>query len=64
MVAEVDYGNGKKVKILGNPIKMSEIDEEVFKAPPRLGEDTEQILTDILRYSPEDIEGLRHQKVI
>jgi len=64
MVAEVDYGNGKKVKILGNPIKMSEIDEEVFKAPPRLGEDTEEILTDILKYSPEDIEELRHQKTI
>ncbi len=64
MVVETDYGNGKKVKILGNPIKMSEIDEEVFKAPPRLSEDTEQILTDILKYSPEDIEELRHQKII
>jgi crotonobetainyl-CoA:carnitine CoA-transferase CaiB-like acyl-CoA transferase len=61
---ETDYGNGKKVKILGNPIKMSEIDEEVFKAPPRLSEDTEQILTDILKYSPEEIEELRNGKII
>jgi len=64
MVTDVDYGNGRTVKILGNPVKMSEVDEEVFKAPPRLGQDTEQILTDILGYSPEDIEGLRHQKII
>ena len=64
MVVEVDYGNNKRLKILGNPIKMSEIDEEVFKAPPRLGEDTEEILTDILAYSPEAIEELRHQKII
>jgi len=64
MVVETDYGNGKKLKILGNPIKMSEIDEEIFKAPPRLGEDTEQILKDILKYSPKEIEELRNGKII
>ena len=64
MVAEVDYGNDKKVKILGNPIKMSEIDEDVFKAPPRLGEDTDQILTNLLQYSPGEIEELRKLKII
>lgn len=64
MVPEIDYGEGKKLKIIGNPIKMSEIDEEVFKAPPRLGEDTESILTGLLDYSPEDVEVLRKRKVI
>lgn len=64
MVAEVDYGNDKKVKILGNPIKMSEIDEDVFKTPPRLGEDTDQILTNLLQYSPGEIEELRKLKII
>jgi CoA:oxalate CoA-transferase len=64
MVAEVEYGNGAKLKILGNPIKMSEIDQEVFKAPPRLGEDTEDVLKRILRYSPHEIEDLRSQKII
>ena len=64
MVAEVDYGSGNKLKILGNPIKMSEIDQEAFKAPPRLGEDTEDILKSILRYSPHEIEELRSQKII
>jgi crotonobetainyl-CoA:carnitine CoA-transferase CaiB-like acyl-CoA transferase len=64
MVTKVDYGHDKKVKILGNPIKMSEIDEDVFKAPPGLGEDTEQILTNFLQYSPEEIEELRKLKII
>jgi CoA:oxalate CoA-transferase len=64
MVVEIDYGKEKKLKILGNPIKMSETDEEVFKAPPRLGEDTERILTNVLQYSPEEIEELRQQKII
>jgi CoA:oxalate CoA-transferase len=64
MVVEINYGNGKKLKILGNPLKMSEIDQEVFKVPPRLGEDTEQILAQILSYSPEKIEELRRQSII
>ncbi len=64
MVVEVDYGNEKKLKILGNPIKMSEVDQEVFKTPPRLGEHTEQILEELLGYSPEEIEELREGKVI
>jgi len=64
MVAEVEYGNDAKLKILGNPIKMSEIDQEVFKAPPKLGEDTEDVLKRFLRYSPHEIEELRSQKII
>jgi CoA:oxalate CoA-transferase len=64
MVIEINYGNDKNIKILGNPLKMSEIDQEVFKAPPRLGEDTGQILAKILSYSPEKIEELRRQGII
>ena len=64
MVVEIDYVNDKKLKIVGNPIKMSEIEQEVFKKPPRLGEHTGEILTKILHYSPEIIEELRQQKII
>jgi CoA:oxalate CoA-transferase len=64
MVVEIDYVNDKKLKIVGNPIKMSEIEQEVFRRPPRLGEHTEEILKKILHYSPETIEELRQQKII
>jgi CoA:oxalate CoA-transferase len=64
MVVELDYGNDKKLKIVGNPIKMSEVEQEVFKRPPRLGEHTEEILTRILNYSPETLEELKRQKII
>lgn len=64
MVVEIKYGSDKNFKIVGNPIKMSEIDEEIFEPPPRLGEDTEQILTAILNYSPEKIEELRRTSII
>lgn len=64
MVVEIDYGKEQKLKIVGNPIKMSEVEQEVFKRPPRLGENTEEVLTRILKYSPETIGELRQQKII
>jgi crotonobetainyl-CoA:carnitine CoA-transferase CaiB-like acyl-CoA transferase len=64
MVAGVEYEGGKKLKILGNPIKLSEVEQEVFRRPPRLGEHTEAILRNLLNYSTEEIEELRRQKVI
>ncbi len=64
MVVEIEYLNGRKLNILGNPIKMSEMEQEVFKRPPLLGEHTEQILKNVLRYSPTMIEELRRDKII
>jgi crotonobetainyl-CoA:carnitine CoA-transferase CaiB-like acyl-CoA transferase len=64
MVVEIDYGKEQKLKIVGNPIKMSEVEQEVFLKPPRLGEHTEEVLTGILNYSPETIKELRQQKII
>lgn len=64
MLVEVEYANNKKLKILGNPIKMSEIEQEKFKRPPYLGEHTGEILSELLQYSPEQIEELRSRKVV
>jgi formyl-CoA transferase len=52
------------MKVVGNPIKMSEIEQEVFRRPPRLGEHTEEILKTILDYSPETIEELKQRHII
>jgi CoA:oxalate CoA-transferase len=59
MVPEIDYGNGRKLKVIGNPIKMSEIGQERFTPAPKLGENTEEILRELLGYSDEDVEKLR-----
>ena len=64
MVVEVEYENEKKLKILGNPIKMSEVEQEVFKRPPYLGEHTEEILRERLNYSPEQIKDMKTAKVV
>ena len=64
MVAEIDYGNGKRLKTLGNPIKMSEVDQQVFEPPPHLGEDTKHILATVLNYSDEEIAELEREQII
>ena len=64
MVVEVEYEGKKKLKILGNPIKMSEVEQEVFKRPPYLGEHTEEILRELLNYSPEQIKDIKNGKVV
>jgi crotonobetainyl-CoA:carnitine CoA-transferase CaiB-like acyl-CoA transferase len=63
-VVEVAYENEKKLKIVGNPIKMSEVEQEVFKRPPYLGEHTEEILRERLHYSPEQIKEMKNAKVV
>ena len=64
MVSEVDYGNGKRLKVVGNPIKMSEIEREQFLPAPHLGQHTEEILTRLLNCSSEQVRALREQKII
>ena len=63
MVPEIDYGEGKRLKVIGNPIKMSEIEEEKFDPAPRLGQDGEAILKELLHYSQEEIETLQSQNL-
>jgi crotonobetainyl-CoA:carnitine CoA-transferase CaiB-like acyl-CoA transferase len=62
MVVEVERG-GQKVKVLGNPIKMSK-NEEIFTAPPKLGGNTDEVLDAWLGYPGKQIEKLRQGSVI
>ncbi|MHC1760006.1 MAG: CaiB/BaiF CoA transferase family protein [Negativicutes bacterium] len=62
MVVEVER-NGQKVKVLGNPIKLSR-NEEIFNAPPKLGGNTDEVLETWLGYSKDQIEKLKHSAVV
>jgi formyl-CoA transferase len=44
--------------VVGSPIKLGESDP-VYMAPPRLGEHTLQILSDLLGYEEKKIAALR-----
>ncbi len=53
-----------KNKMVGNPIKMSEIGEEVFEGAPTLGQHTDEILSKYLCYSKEQIDDLKMNKIL
>jgi len=64
MVIEVDLDKETKVKLVGNPIKGSGIKGEVFNPPPRIGQDTAEILESLLSFSQEKIAELRDEGII
>ena len=53
-VVEVDHPTRGKYLTVGNPIKMSDSVTEVTRSP-LLGEHTEEILTQVLGYSTDDV---------
>lgn len=62
MVITVDH-DGEPVKLLGNPIKLSGY-EQKYACPPHLGQNSDEILTDILGYGREKIEQLRQSGAV
>ncbi len=65
MLVEVEQPGIGKIKIAGNPIKISGMEEEIAPDPaPLVGEHTELILKQYLCYTDEQIKNLREEKVI
>jgi len=63
MIVPIDYVLGGKIKLAGNPIKMSGA-EPVYKSPPAFGQHTEEVLSRLLGYSEAKIAELKNEKVI
>ena len=59
MVVTVAHHDGGEVQMPGNPVKMSAVAEETFAPPPLLGQQTDEILRDLLDKSESDIAELR-----
>jgi len=62
MMPGIDH-HGKEIKAPGNPIKMSDL-AETFDAPPDFGEHSEEILSNLLGYSSEEIATLKKENVV
>ena len=64
MVVEVDHRSLGKVPIVNRAIKFPGDRQPVPTAPPVLGQHTEEILKDILKLTPEQIEALRVSGIV
>jgi crotonobetainyl-CoA:carnitine CoA-transferase CaiB-like acyl-CoA transferase len=50
--------------VVANPVRMASHDTTAAKAPPLLGEDTDEVLTGLLALSPTEVSGLRRAGVV
>ena len=64
MVVDLYHPNGKKTQGPGNPIKMSRTNEESYSAAPLIGQHTDQVLSEILNMSAEQIEQLKNKGIV
>ncbi|MCX6267572.1 MAG: CoA transferase [Bacteroidetes bacterium] len=65
MIVEVDDTRAGKIKIAGNPIKMTSIEEKTHRGPaPEIGGNNLEIYSGLLGLSPEEIDLLKVNGVI
>lgn len=59
MIAEVPHPTIGTLRLTGIPIKCSETPGTIRRHPPLLGEHTDEVLTETLEYTAEQIEALK-----
>jgi len=64
MARTLQHPQAGKITVTANPIRMASFDTTATKAPPRLGEDTESVLKDMLELPEERLNQLREAGVI
>lgn len=64
MVVELKHPSGQTTKGPGNPIKFSRTNEESFTPAPLLAQDTDEILSEVMGKSAEEIAALKEEGVI
>ncbi len=64
MVLEMEHSSGQTVKVIANPVKLSETPADYRLAPPLLGEHTDAVLSERLDLDAAALAALREKKVI
>jgi len=64
VVREMTHGSGQSVKVIANPVRMSETPADYRIAPPLLGEHTDTVLRERLGLDADALAALRAKGVI
>jgi crotonobetainyl-CoA:carnitine CoA-transferase CaiB-like acyl-CoA transferase len=64
MVIDLKHPNGSSTQGPGNPIKLSRSSDEIFTAAPTLGQHTDEVMTQLLNLSVEQIQQMKNQGII
>lgn len=64
MFVEIEHPKGFSYTTVSSPIKMTETTTAIEMLPPMLGQHTNEILSDLLGYSEEELVRLKKEKVI
>ena len=66
MVLELPHASaeGGSIKVIANPVRLSETPVDYRISPPTLGEHTGEVLADLLGMTEEDVAGLRERGVV
>lgn len=64
MVTEVEHSTCGKIKLVNTPVKYSHSKPSIRKAPPLLGEDTAQVLEEVLGLNEEEINDMKAEGVV
>ena len=64
MVVEVEHPDGGKVKMPGNPVKLSYTNEDSYTPPPHLGTNTKEILREWAGYDENKIQALIDKDIV
>lgn len=59
-----NHGGGESLKYVKNPLSFEKLEFAEMQEPPLLGEHTDEILGDLLKYSKRRISDLRSRKII
>jgi len=64
MRIEMSHPVAGEIPLVGSPIRLSDTPVQYRTAPPQLGQDTRQVLSEVLGLSQEAIDGLEKQGVL
>jgi len=61
---QIEHPTAGKIKLFGIPIKYSETPGTIRVPPPLLGQHTQEILSDVLGYSEDEMTSLRQEGTV